>query len=108
MWFPKKIAVVLLFIFSLTAISQTVSVSNFFVFRNGKAVALHWTLDSGATCNGTVILRATDTTNYIQVGDIPGICGSNTAPISYTFTDENPVLNQTNYYKLKFGFSQFS
>jgi len=108
MKFPKKIAIALLFVCSQAGISQAVSVSDFFVFRNGKTVVLHWTLDSGATCNGIVILRATDTTNYMQIGDIPGICGSNTAPVSYTFTDQSPVLNQVNYYKLQFGLTQFS
>jgi len=104
----KNLPVLLLFLCCLQGVAQVVSVSNFTLFRNGKNVILHWTLDSGATCNGTAILHAIDTTNYTEIGDIPGICGSSTTPTSYTFTDTNPILNQVNYYKLRFGFSQLS
>mgnify|MGYP001615023992 CR=1 FL=1 len=48
----RKVSTLLLFVASLQAYSQSVSISNFTLFRNGKSVILQWTLDSGATCNG--------------------------------------------------------
>ncbi len=69
---------------------------------NGK-VLLSWTIKSGSTCNGIDILRSTDSINFIEIGYIPGVCGDISSPKSYTFTDQNPVDNAINYYKIDLG-----
>lgn len=69
---------------------------------NGK-VLLSWTIKSGSTCNGIDILRSTDSINFTEIGDIPGVCGDITSPTSYTYTDQNPVGNAINYYKIDLG-----
>jgi hypothetical protein len=66
-------------------------------------VYLDLTMKAGNTCNGIQIYRATDTMNFSRIGLIPGICGSLTKAESYQFTDEAPVLNQVNYYRLELG-----
>jgi len=74
---------------------------------NGK-VLLTWSVTQGNTCNGISVLHSTDTTNYNQIGTIEGICGSTAETIAYQFTDDNPNVNQTNYYRLSLGGIGFS
>lgn len=74
---------------------------------NGK-VLLTWAVTQGNTCNGILVLHGTDSTNYSQVGTIEGICGSTAETIDYQFTDPNPNVNETNYYRLSLGGIGFS
>ena len=71
---------------------------------NGKVV-LNWTIDAGNTCFGIEIVRSIDGQSFTPIGTIGGICGSIDKSISYSFVDETPVGNQTNYYKLLLGLS---
>lgn len=66
-------------------------------------VILQWTVNGGTTCNGITILRSKDTISFEPYGNIPGICGDLTAPVTYTYTDTFPKLNQRNYYRLELG-----
>ena len=66
---------------------------------NGKAY-LNWTIDAGGTCNGIRILRSTDSLIFQEVGLLEGVCGSLSFPTNYTYTDESPLVNKVNYYKL--------
>lgn len=89
--------------------AQKVNFSGFELYQNEDDVLVHWNIDSGATCNGIGILRSIDDTlHFIEVGYIPGICGNSTSSTPYNFSDTNPELNKTNYYKIRMGFSQFS
>lgn len=81
---------------------------DFIALRDGNTVLLKWTISSGSTCNGIRIYRAEDTINYIQVGDIAGVCGSSTSPVPYSFTDLSPIPNKINYYRLELGTQGFS
>lgn len=105
-----KIIILLIFILSnhFLIVAQKVNLSNFFLIPDNKQVLLYWTIDSGPTCNGTTVWRSIDSLNYEEVGSIPGICGSSSSATPYNFTDKNPVLNKTNYYKIRLGYSQFS
>ena len=76
---------------------------NFSIFENNGKVFLNWTITSGSTCNGIQIYRSTDSTNFIQVGDIAGVCGSSSSPTPYNFTDDNPIKNSINCYRLELG-----
>jgi hypothetical protein len=74
---------------------------------NGKAY-LNWTIEAGGTCNGIGILRSSDTISFSQIGVLEGVCGSLSFPTNYTFTDEFPMENKINYYKLDLGGNGFS
>lgn len=89
-------------------IAQKVNLSNFFLIPDNKQVLIYWTIDSGPTCNGITIWRSTDSLSYQEVGNIAGICGSSSSAIPYNFTDKNPIINKTNYYKIRLGNNQFS
>lgn len=105
----KKYLIIALFIVCYRGMfSQTVTLSSFKILTDDKKVYLDWVLASGSTCNGMKIFRSLDTINFVEIGDIAGVCGSSSAPVSYDFTDEAPLINQTMYYKIRLGFSQFS
>lgn len=73
-----------------------------------EQVQLRWTISSGETCNGTFIERSIDTINWIKIGDIPGVCGSSSAPVPYNFIDDSPVNNTVNFYRLELGGQGYS
>lgn len=69
---------------------------------NGK-VLLSWSITQGNTCNGISIFRGSDTTSFVQISSIDGICGSTAETIKYQFTDLQPAVNASNYYRLSLG-----
>lgn len=81
---------------------------NFYLIESNGSVILNWTIKGGSTCNGIQIYRSTDSLNFIQVGDIAGVCGSSSASQPYDFTDNSPVKNKVNYYKLELGQEGFT
>ncbi len=101
------ISSVLIFCSDITN-AQKVNLANFYLFQNNKEVLLSWTIDAGPTCNGITVWHSIDSINYVEVGNIAGICGSTSSSIPYSFNHESPVINKTNYYKLRLGYSQFS
>lgn len=83
---------------------QTITVlDDLSAFESNGKIQLLWTITSGSTCNGTQIYRSTDSLNYVQIGEIPGICGSTSSARSYTYTDDHPVKNMVNYYRIELG-----
>lgn len=71
---------------------------------DGQAIYLHWTIANGNTCNGIKIFRTSNPSlGYTEVGFIDGICGSTEVPTPYSFTDETPIENSINYYRISFG-----
>lgn len=106
----KKFTVIKIFltcIFSFAAANifaqHNPILDNYFIAENNGKVFLNWTIVSGSTCNGIQIYRSTDNISYTQIGSIAGICGSSSSPVNYNFTDENPVKNKTNCYRLELG-----
>lgn len=83
-------------------------VANFYGSLSGNKVYLTWTIKAGNTCNGIGIERSTDTVNYSLIGNVEGICGNVSFPTQYSFTDEAPIVNTLNYYRLNLGGSGFS
>jgi hypothetical protein len=69
---------------------------------NGQ-VAISWQIVAGSTCNGIQIYHSTDAISFSRIGYIPGICGSVSEAVNYSFTDTTPVLNAINYYYLELG-----
>jgi hypothetical protein len=97
-----------LFVIGFWTNGQTISVSGFTASQYHKFVLLNWTIDSGSICNGITIYRSLDSLEFEEIGSIAGICGSNTDPTPYHFTDQSPTQNRINYYRLKMGNAQWS
>ncbi len=76
--------------------------------ENEGKVFLQWVMKAGTTCDGIRIYRSTDKQSFDQIGSIAGICGSPDFAVGYTFTDEEPHLNQINHYRLELGNLGFS
>lgn len=77
--------------------------SHFSLSSGQGKVVLNWTIDAGNTCLGINIVRSTDGQTFSPIGNIGGVCGSLDEPVSYSFVDDTPALNQTNSYKLLLG-----
>ena len=89
---------------SLPGVSQEHEIlSYFFGLIKDDIIILKWGITGGNTCNGILINHSIDDINYEQVGEIPGICGSQIAEVPYTFIHDTPVNGQKNYYKLELG-----
>ena len=71
-------------------------------------ITLTCVISSGNTCNGIKVFRSKDNIIFEEIGLISGICGSTSSPVLYEFVDEQPLINQTSYYKLEFGSVGFS
>jgi hypothetical protein len=74
---------------------------------NGK-VQISLTMSSGNTCNGIRFYRSEDSINFVEIGQIYGVCGLIDAPANYSFIDEQPILNKKSYYKVELGNEGFS
>ncbi len=84
--------------------SQANFIESFYIKVNEEKINLEFTIRAGNLCNGIDIFRTTDTLGeYSLIGVIPGVCGNNNQSVKFEFTDENPVLNRVNYYKINFG-----
>jgi hypothetical protein len=87
---------------------ETIILDGFSGIAQARAVQLHWVISAGQSCNGTNIERSIDTLNWEEIGDIPGICGNSSDPVPYNFTDDSPVSNTVNYYRLELGGQGYS
>ena len=97
----------LLFMIGLVIINvgqgQDTILANFDVIVLSNSVELKWTIKKGNTCDGISILRSKDSLRFNEIGTIPIICGSPDFAESFQFSDNNPIQNQTNYYRLQLG-----
>ena len=100
----------ILFIFAVTLITGQTMLEDFALDLNQGKVLLAWTIKTGSVCNGIQIYRSSseDSVNFELIEDIQGACGDLSSPVSYTFTDDNPLQNQFNYYKLLLGGQEVS
>jgi len=81
---------------------------DFISYLDNDKVLLKWTISSGSTCNGIKIYRSADVVSFTEIGSIAGVCGSSSSPVPYDFTDEAPIPNKINYYRLELGTQGFS
>ena len=94
----------LIFVTGLSVHAQEADILDYMNISNLKGdILLDWQISQGSTCNGIKIYRSVNNAEFVQVGEIEGICGSFTLPKRYIFKDENPVKNQTNNYRLDLG-----
>ncbi|MBU2649391.1 MAG: T9SS type A sorting domain-containing protein [Bacteroidetes bacterium] len=102
----RKIVILVIFIFSFSGgFSQEADqfLSGFFAVQNDEGIFLRWTIQAGNTCDGTRIQRFKEGTGFENIGEIPGVCGSPDISVSYDFTDNEPLPNKTNIYRLEMG-----
>lgn len=98
---PKSIIILVLLVIGNSAWSQLDSILiRFNAFVEGNDIRLDWTIKGGYQCNGTVIQHSTDSLNFTNIGDIPGICGSPFYNEDYSFTHISPPTNTKNYYRI--------
>jgi hypothetical protein len=98
-----------LFLFAMELKAQDHPILSYFKAEvYGNQVVLTWNISSGNNCNGITIYHSSDSINYSEIGNIPGICGALDEDEPYRFTDENPTENKLNYYKLKLGNQGFT
>lgn len=76
---------------------------NFSGYQQNEQIFLRWTFRGGSLCDGTLIERSEDGLIFTEIGEIPGICGSPDAAITFTFIDSFPRSNAINYYRLGLG-----
>ncbi len=80
-----------------------------FELREGNGwVSIEWTMIAGGTCDGTRIMRSTDSLNFEAVGMISGICGDIVDPVPYNFIDHTAPEMATLYYRLELGVNGYS
>lgn len=101
MKFVKHILLIVFLLINFLAQAQLDSILVRFnaIVDDGK-IHLDWTIKGGHQCNGTVIQHSVDSINFANIGSIPGICGSPFYDESYSFTDDQPVENSVNYYRI--------
>ena len=100
----KKFLISLLTLFNTTlAFAQSDLLAHFSGQQIENYIRLDFTVHGGVTCSGTEVQRSTDSVHFETIGMIPGVCGSSTSEVSYTFDDPAPVKNQFNYYRINFG-----
>jgi hypothetical protein len=76
-------------------------IQNFNVFSAGTSVGLKFTIAKGVQCSGYIIWHSTDSINFSQLYNFPGICGDVTIDQDYSYTHTFPAQNQINYYKVE-------
>lgn len=96
------------FLFLTTVSIAQVEYSDFSLVQQNNVVLIRWTVNSGSLCDGTSVYRSVDGSSDVLVGEISGICGSEIENREYSLIDASPVLNATNSYYLRFGFSEYS
>ena len=106
--FKKQILTLLFSVLYGMSLCQSI-LDDFSLDLNQGKVLLAWTIKSGSVCNGIQIYRSLiDSVDFVLIEDIQGVCGDLSSPVAYTFTDETPLPNQVNYYKLLLGGQEFS
>ncbi|CAN5479792.1 hypothetical protein BH11BAC2_BH11BAC2_21810 [soil metagenome] len=100
-----KLFLICSFFFGTTVSFSQISpiIGDFSLYENRGNVYLNWQIIAGSNCNGIQIWRSTDSLEFTQIHDIPGVCGNISTPQNFDFTDKNPVKNKTNYYRLELG-----
>jgi outer membrane protein assembly factor BamB len=105
-----KFCLMLILIFPLLPASGQESpfLSNFTATEINGNVYLHWTINTGNTCNGISIQRSTDGILFTEIYNIAGVCGNIFSPQTYDHTDADPIANKISYYRLDLGNVGFS
>lgn len=100
---------IVFFLFTLELKAQDHPILSYFSGEvYGEQIILTWNISGGNNCNGITIFHSSDSINYTEIGNIPGICGALDEDEPYQFIDPNPTKNKLNYYKLQLGTQGFT
>lgn len=100
---------IILFLFAAPSLSAQHIILNYFTAqRVGDEILLRWEIKSGNTCNGIFIQRAGADGNFVEIGEIQGVCGDPSFAAAFDFIDTDPLANATNHYRLQLGVQGFT
>ncbi|MCE3260149.1 MAG: hypothetical protein K0S12_1790 [Bacteroidetes bacterium] len=94
----RRIAILIFCVLTASAFSQRIQ--GFNVFTAGTSVGIRFTVTKGSQCSGYTIYHSTDSINFFQIYNYPGVCGDVNTNQDYSYTHTSPALNQVNYYKI--------
>ena len=66
-------------------------------------IQISFAIKGGSSCNGVELERSENGVDFEVINFIPGICGGTDKTEYYTLTDENPLSNRENHYRLQLG-----
>ncbi|MCH2197893.1 MAG: T9SS type A sorting domain-containing protein [Flavobacteriales bacterium] len=66
-------------------------------------VRIDFGIKGGASCTGAQMQRRLGESDYVQVGQIQGVCGGSEFTEFYTILDSSPINNQEAHYRLILG-----
>ena len=75
-------------------------VQNLSAIQFKQSILINFIISSGNDCAGYQIQRSTDSVNFDILYDYSGICGNQPEAQPISFTDEVPVKNAINYYRV--------
>jgi hypothetical protein len=97
----------LLFLFLLQQLQVSAQAdtvfANFSGQQAGDEVVIYFTVRGGIQCTDVRLERSTDQQNFQVIYELPGVCGNPTKDESYILTDNSPIANTSNYYRLEMG-----
>jgi hypothetical protein len=96
-----KMKFVILSLFSAMALSGQTIIYNFQALALQDSVRLTFTVLQGSVCSGYEVWKGSDSLNLQQIYSYPGLCGSITSPVSYSYTDFSPNKLTPNFYQIR-------
>ena len=94
-----KQSFVLFLVLHFNAISQS-RIHQFSATQYKKTIYINFIVTPGSTCSGYQIQHSIDSTNFNAIYDYFGVCGEQSKAQSFSYTDENPIKNNVNYYRV--------
>lgn len=98
-FYNKTFLLSILFLFTVNSHAQS-RVQNLSATQYKQSVLINFIITPGNDCVGYQIQRSTDSINFDVLYDYSGICGNQPEAQSIAFTDEVPVKNAVNYYRI--------
>ncbi|MFZ6052426.1 T9SS type A sorting domain-containing protein [Halocola ammonii] len=66
-------------------------------------IQINFAIKGGSSCNGVELERSKNGLDFEVINFIPGICGGTDKTEYYTLSDNQPLANQENHYRLQLG-----
>ncbi len=101
------LVVCLLFIVESALLAQS-RIQNLNATQYKNNIQISCVLGMGSPCSGYKIERSSDSYHFETIYDYAGVCGSNEKELSISYTDQNPIKNSTNYYRVVIPPSDYS
>lgn len=73
-----------------------------------QSILINFIITSGSSCSGYQIQRSKDSVNFEILYDYSAVCGELTKPQLISFTDDSPLKNTINYYRVFIPPSDYS